>query len=69
MLKTINDIKDEKLLYICDRKKCEHCIYTCKYTADINHAKYRKENRIFQPGMTYDAWEEIEYSDILEVVY
>ena len=25
--------------YICDRKKCEHCIPECKHTADILHAR------------------------------
>lgn len=27
------------VIYICDRKKCEHCSYPkCKHTTDINHA-------------------------------
>lgn len=28
-----------KLLYLCDRKKCENCSYPeCKHTTDTNHA-------------------------------
>lgn len=26
--------------YICDRKRCENCAKACKYTLDIEHARY-----------------------------
>ena len=27
-----------KIVYLCDRHKCENCIESCKHTSDINHA-------------------------------
>lgn len=30
---------DAKILYVCDRKKCETCHEECHLTHDIHHAK------------------------------
>lgn len=30
----------KRILYICDRKKCENCSPDCKHTTDIKHAKH-----------------------------
>lgn len=38
----------KKHYYICDRKKCEQCAKGCKYTPDIEHAKYKTEKRRFE---------------------
>ena len=27
------------ILYVCDRRECEHCSATCHYTHDIKHAE------------------------------
>lgn len=34
------------ILYLCDRKACEHCSPECKYTADISHAKNFERGQI-----------------------
>ena len=31
-------MKKQKVLYLCDRKKCKHCHTECKHTDDIKHA-------------------------------
>ena len=70
MQRKIEDTKKMKLLYICDRTKCKQCNPSCKYTTDIHHAMYPfRKTRIFNPGTTYECWEEIDYSKILEVEY
>lgn len=34
---------ENKVMYICDRKKCEVCREDCKYTEDIRRAENFKE--------------------------
>lgn len=52
------DMEKYKTLYVCDRKKCEHCCTECKHTADINHAKYDSHYQ-FEPGRDGTLWEVI----------
>ena len=37
--------KDNKILYLCDRKQCDCCHegHTCSHTTDIEHAKNFKK--------------------------
>lgn len=39
--------------YICDRKKCKHCIPSCHHTADVMHALYDEEGtfELFETGL------------------
>lgn len=36
-------IVENKVMYICDRKKCKVCREYCRYTSDIHHAENFKE--------------------------
>lgn len=43
-------IKDMQILFICDRKKCEHCFEECELTSDPEHeAHFRIEDRAREP--------------------
>ena len=39
---------ERKRYYICNRKRCANCVKDCRYTTDINFAKY-KEHTHFEP--------------------
>ena len=39
----------QKVLYVCNRKKCKPCVPGCKWTSDINYALY-SEHTDFSPG-------------------
>ena len=39
---------ERKRYYICNRKRCANCVKDCRYTTDINCAKY-KEHTHFEP--------------------
>lgn len=39
---------ENKVMYICDRKKCEVCHEYCGYTSDIRHAENFKQT---SPGV------------------
>ena len=45
-----------KVMYICNRKKCQHCIPECHHTSDPAFAKY-KEHIAFDPGKDGILWE------------
>lgn len=30
---------ENKIAYLCDRRKCEKCLPTCTHTTDIRHAE------------------------------
>lgn len=41
----IEPIKFDTVLYLCDRKACENCVYPlCKHTTDISHAVNFEKN-------------------------
>lgn len=54
-LKLISPKRENKIMFICDRKKCVMCNEECKHTTDISHAK----NFIKIPPDGY-YWEEDE---------
>lgn len=38
----------ERVLYICDREKCDKCFSNCDHTTDINHAaNFKKIDGIY----------------------
>lgn len=43
--KIMSDPRNEKILYLCDRIRCDCCYegYSCSHTTDIKHAKNFKE--------------------------
>lgn len=41
---------EEKIFYICDKKKCEVCYPECKHTSDITHAANFKPAPILVDG-------------------
>ena len=30
----------KRLFYVCNGKRCDHCVPECRYTTDINYALY-----------------------------
>lgn len=48
--------RPRKVMYICNRKKCQHCIPECHHTSDPAFAKY-KEHIAFDPGKDGILWE------------
>lgn len=44
------NMKDIKLLYLCDRKACSNCSKECKHTSNIEHAINRSnlDGRLFE---------------------
>ena len=44
-----------KIFYICDRKKCEHCISECKHTSDVIHAANFKSVDVVADGQNIGA--------------
>ena len=49
---TFKKLKENKTLYLCDRKACERCSYPkCKHTTNIYHARnFERIDDIFVEG-------------------
>lgn len=38
-----------KILYLCDRRRCDNCFENCRLTSDIKHAEnFIKNNNVFE---------------------
>ena len=44
---------DQRIAFICDRKKCKNCYPDCLHTTDINHAVN------FEKMLAPDTWFEL----------
>lgn len=48
--------RPRKVMYICNRKKCQNCIPECHHTSDPAFAKYH-DHVAFDPGKDGILWE------------
>lgn len=47
---------DPKFMYICNRRRCLHCVKECNHTAQIEYALYKIHDR-FEAGRDGRLWE------------
>ena len=44
------------IMYICNRRRCQHCVKECTHTAQIEYARYETHER-FELGRDGKLWE------------
>ena len=44
------------IMYICNRRRCQHCVKECSHTSQIEYAKYETHDR-FELGQYGTLWE------------
>lgn len=47
---------DPHIMYICNRRRCLHCVKECHHTADPEYALYKEHDR-FELGPNGTLWE------------
>ena len=58
-IKSRNKRKPEpRIMYICNRRRCLHCVMDCNYTADPEYALYKDRSKSrFEQDSSGRLWE------------